>query len=255
MSTSNPYETTKLVNEYLLFHYGTPEEILPYPDGPTAALDFAERAVTEMFDLDRLPNDARALDVGCAVGRSSYTLSRVCQEVIGIDFSHAFVEAARSLGVLGEAPYERVDEGRLTTTLIARLPVGSRPKHVQFEQGDATALRRDLGTFDAVLLANLICRLPQPNQCLNRLQDLVKPGGQLVITSPYTWLDEFTPSENWLGGFEHTEDGPIVTIDALQAALAPHFELKTRRNLPFLIREHARKFQWSVAEGSQWERI
>jgi len=254
MATSNPYETAKLVNEYLLFHYGQGEEILPYPDGPTGALDFAERAVTEMFELDRLPAKARALDVGCAVGRSSFTLSRVCEEVIGIDFSHAFVEAAHNLGQAGESPYDRVDEGRLTTSLVARLPEGARPRCVSFEQGDAMALRDDLGTFDAVLLANLICRLPEPNRCLDRLHDLVKPGGQLVITSPYTWLDDFTPPANWLGGFQHVQDGPIVTIDSLQSSLAGKFTLKIRRNLPFLIREHARKFQWSVAEGSLWER-
>ena len=67
----NPYETDKLLNEYLLFHYAAPGEILPWPGGPHDALDYAVRCVTECLDTKSLPPSARALDVGCAVGRSS----------------------------------------------------------------------------------------------------------------------------------------------------------------------------------------
>ena len=56
----NTYESERLLGEYLLFHYGRPEEILPYPFGPSAALDFAVRAVTECVDAARLSHDARA---------------------------------------------------------------------------------------------------------------------------------------------------------------------------------------------------
>ena len=251
----NPYETEKLVSEYLLFHYGKADEILPYEFGPHHALHFAERAVAEMFKLEQCPNKTRALDLGCAVGRSSYTLSAHFEEVIGIDFSHAFVNAAASLKA-GPLDYLRVDEGSLTTPLQARIPKGAQPERVHFEQGDAMHLREDLGAFDAALLANLICRLPEPRKCLDRLPGLIKPGGQLVITSPYTWLDEFTPRAQWLGGYEHDDgQGPIVTIAALQEALQPAFELAETKDLPFLIREHARKFQWSVAQGSRWIRV
>ena len=41
---SEYYETEKLVNEYLLFHYGKPKEILAYEDfGPTDSTDFPKR--------------------------------------------------------------------------------------------------------------------------------------------------------------------------------------------------------------------
>ena len=114
-------------------------------------------------------------------------------------------------------------------------------------------LRSTLGSFDVVLMANLIDRLRAPQRCLAQLPGLVHPGGQLVITSPYTWLEDFTPRENWVGGFER--DGAVVhTLDGLQAALAQDFELAGTRDLPFLIREHARKFQLSVAQASLWKR-
>ena len=52
---TNPYETDRLLSEYLLFHYGTAEEILPYDFGPKSALDFPVRAVTETLEVSALP--------------------------------------------------------------------------------------------------------------------------------------------------------------------------------------------------------
>jgi hypothetical protein len=40
---NNPYESTKLLGEYLLFHYGKNEEVLPWPNGPVEALGFTKR--------------------------------------------------------------------------------------------------------------------------------------------------------------------------------------------------------------------
>jgi putative 4-mercaptohistidine N1-methyltranferase len=249
----NIYETDRLLAEYLLFHYGKDAEVLPWPGGPVDALGYPVRCVTECFDLAALPAEARALDLGCAVGRSTFELARHCHTVIGIDYSELFVATAAELAELGALPYARRDEGELNTPLVAHAPQGVDTARVHFEHGDAMRLREDLGSFDAVLLANLIDRLHEPRRCLARLPALVKPGGQLVIASPYTWLEEFTPRENWLGGFEW--DGRAVTTRAaLEEALTPDFELLAERQMPFFIREHQRKFQWSVAEATTWRR-
>ena len=249
----NIYETDKLLAEYLLFHFGTPEEVLPYAGGSRAALGYPQRCVSECVDTARLPEKARALDLGCAVGRSTFELARHCGEVIGVDFSRRFIDAADALRLAGALDYLRADEGALTTPCRALVPTEIDRGRVRFETGDAMELRTDLGAFDVVLMANLIDRLREPQRCLARLAALVKAGGQLIITSPYTWLEEFTPRENWLGGFDR--DGRRVTTrDGLQAALADDFQLAATRDLPFLIREHARKFQWSVAEATVWQR-
>jgi putative 4-mercaptohistidine N1-methyltranferase len=248
----NIYETDQLLAEYLLFHYGEDDEILTWPTGPRDALHYPVRCVTECFDLTRVPADARALDLGCAVGRSTFELARHCREVIGIDYSQRFIAAANELRHRHELPYERRDEGDLTTPLTARVPPGIDVLRVHFERGDAMDLRDHLGAFDAVLLANLIDRLPDPKRCLSRLPGLLNPGGQLVITSPYTWLEEFTPRDNWLG-FRRDSDS-ISTHAALRSLLDADFEFLRAKDLPFLIREHQRKFQWSVAEATIWRR-
>lgn len=135
----NPYETQKLRDEYLLFHFGTAAEILPYPEGPAEALGFAARTVTET--LPPVPV-ARALDLGCAVGRSAFELSAFCDSVAAIDFSSTFIDAARELQSRGTLDYLRLEEGAVSTPLVARVPATARPERVQFETGDATDLRR-----------------------------------------------------------------------------------------------------------------
>lgn len=238
--SDNIYETRRLLDEYLLFHYGSANEVLPWTFGPKEALDFAVRTVTELIES---PAQGRALDLGCAVGRSSFELASLgFSEVVGIDYSHSFIDAAKTLQTGAPLTYERLDEGlqRTTLTALAKPSAG-----IQFEQGDAMSLRADLGSFDLVHAANLLCRLTHPQKLIERLHDLVKPGGQLLLTTPCTWLADFTPPENWPTG---------STRDWLREKLSEHFTLELERDLPFLIREHARKYQWSVAWGTRWRR-
>ena len=247
------YETDKAVSEYLLFHYGSSEEILPYPNGPVSALHYPVRCVVECVDSGLLESGARALDLGCAVGRSAFELARICKSVIGIDYSQSFIDAANTLIKNGSLNYSRLEEGELTTELTASVPEGVEANRVDFQQGDASNLPEDIGTFDVVLAANLIDRLGNPMAFLESLPGLLNPGGQLVITSPYTWLEECTPKGNWIGGFQD-ENGPKRTLAGLVSVLGEHFSQVREVDLPFLIREHARKFQWSVAQGTVWIR-
>ena len=242
----NIYETERLLNEYLLFHYGADDEVLPWDFGPKDGLNFAQRSVSELLDGTIITGQARALDLGCAVGRSSFELARECREVIGIDYSHRFVKAAETLRTDRSLKYLRHDEARASTPLVAQRPPDAEVKRIRFEQGDAEDLRKDLGAFDVVHAANLLCRLSQPRKLLRRLPALVKPGGQLLLTTPCTWMEEFTPSAHWPKG---------STFDWLQDKLGESFTLEHRVDLPFLIREHARKFQWSVALGTRWVRM
>lgn len=239
----NLYETRKLLGEYLLFHYGSADEILP-DDAPSAmheALDFAVRT-TEHFGSHEV---ARGLDLGCAVGRSAFEMSRTCHEVIGIDFSRSFIDAAERLRSGSTLPYQRLEEAHIATDLEARLPEDFETERLHFETGDAMNLRADLGSFDRVHAANLLCRLPEPQRLLDRLPALVKPGGELVLATPCTWLAEFTPPENWPAG---------STFHWLKERLSADFELIRQTNEPFLIRETARKFQFTFSLVTVWQR-
>ena len=55
----------------------------------------------------------RALDVGCAVGRSSFELAREYGEVVGLEYSHAFVAKCQELKMTGQSEYWLAGEGDL----------------------------------------------------------------------------------------------------------------------------------------------
>jgi putative 4-mercaptohistidine N1-methyltranferase len=241
------YESDQAVSEYLLFHYGDPDLQMPWPQGPRIATDFPARCVETGLGRDPLPAQARALELGCAVGRAAFELSKSCADVVAFDRSEAFIAAARRLQRESQLSFFVAVEGTLTEPATARLPPGSRPSKVRFEVGDALDLPADLGTFDVVLAANLLDRLPKPASFLRNLPSLIRPGGRLILTSPYTWLEAYTPRTEWLG----TEGRR--TSECLQRHL-PDFTLLRRADLPFVIREHSRKFQWSVAEATVWLR-
>ncbi|MDB6031048.1 MAG: uncharacterized protein JWM16_1386 [Verrucomicrobiales bacterium] len=249
---ANFYETEKAVSEYLLFHYGTKADVLPF-GGPEAALNYPARCVSECLDIHLLPAQARGLDLGCAVGRATFELARHCETVVGIDFSQRFVEVATVLREAGTMIFSFADEGELTRKATATLPPDIERERVTFLQGDAQTIPASIGQFDVVLMANLIDRLQNPMQCLIGIEPCIQAGGQLIITSPYTWLPEYTPKAHWLGGFLRNNQ-QVHTFDTLSEILLPRFELLSRKNLPFLIREHARKYQWSIAEATVWRK-
>ncbi len=244
----NSYESDELLQQYLVFHYATAGEQFPYAFGGADALDFPRRCVVEGIDFGRLPGALRALDLGCSVGRASFELARHCAEVVGIDFSQSFIDAANRLKADGRHAATRLDEGSATTQLMLLVDPSIDRSRLVFEQGDAQRIREDIGEFDVVIACNLICRLPEPMRLLERLSRLVKPGGQLFITTPFTWLEAYTPSANWLG------DGAQDSFAGLRKALEPGFALEKQWDMPFLIREHARKFQYSIAQASRWIR-
>ncbi len=246
MSTSF-YETDAALAQYLLFHYGTPEQICPLLPEARAACGFPVRCVTEPLSRLELKSTARALDLGCAVGRSSFELARTFGEVVGLDFSARFIAAAEAMQRDGAMTIRAPREGAAVDEFYLELPPGLPRDRVQFRQGDACALPADLGRFDLILLANLIDRVPEPAQCLAQLPALVAPGGWLVLTSPYTWLEEYTPRGKWL-------DQGQGTLTSLRAHLAPAFTLAPTFNLPMVIRDHHRKAQWTVTEASLWQR-
>jgi putative 4-mercaptohistidine N1-methyltranferase len=249
---SSFYESDDLVDQYLLFHYGTGDDQLPFPFGPRDALFYPIRCVSEF--LPEIGQVERALDLGCAVGRSTFELSRWAREVVGIDLSHRFVAAANHVRKNGRIEIRRVEEGEIVTRLSRELPVELSRERCRFEVGDAMNLRPDIGRFDVVLAANLIDRVKSPENLLKTFSVLVHRGGHLILSSPYTWMEEFTPKAEWLGGTYEPSGDSASTLDRIRSAFRGSFDLKLTKDIQFLIREHARKFQWSVAQASLWQR-
>lgn len=242
------YETDAAVSQYCEFQYGP-----SYFDVPNYAVQCAAICSRSTREGAR----RRALDLGCAVGRATFELAKEFELVTGIDFSARFIRVALQLKEKGVVHYERIEEGSIVSYHEARLSDGNLDAvadRVEFFQGDASNLKPQFTDYDLILAANLIDRLLDPRRFLETIHQRLKPGGVLVITSPYTWLEEFTKKEDWLGGFRKAGE-PYWTIDALRDLLGRHFEmLDEPQDLAFVIRETRRKFQHTLAEVTVWER-
>lgn len=244
------YESDETLQQYILFHYGDAEDQLPWDFGPRQDLGFPVRCVTEGVEVEALPARGRALEVGCALGRSSFELARIFDSVTGIDYSDAFIMAARMLYREGSFHLRIKETGTITREIVVSRPAGVTGQ-IRFEQGDAQRLPEDMGSYDCVLAANLLCRLERPLDFLRELPRLVNTGGQLIITTPNTWLESFTAQNFWIGATPETGE----PLEALEKDLSPFFKLDKCWDMPFLIREHQRKYQWSVAQATRWIRL
>lgn len=248
---ASSYETDALLSQYAEFHYG--DEIFGVPNFPKAlaniAVDAHRRLGNRSFE--------RALDLGCATGRASFELARVFKRVVGIDFSARFIQAGAKLAENGSLRYTLPDEGELVSYYERRLDelgLAEVANRVEFWQGDACNLKDIHTGFDLILAANLIDRLYSPRRFLKDVAHRLSPGGLLILASPYTWLEEHTKREEWIGGFK--KDGESwTTLDGLKEVLSSHFELvQGPQSVPFVIRETKRKHQHTLSELTVWKR-
>lgn len=251
---ANPYETDELVSQYLEFHYG--EEHFGVENFARRCGEIAnEAAVREGLTGD----NTRALDIGCAVGRTSFELATHFGEVDALDFSARFINAAVELQQAGIKRYTMKTEGSLVdfkeTQLASLGYVESAPK-CNFMQGDACNLADKYSGYDLIFAGNLIDRLYSPKQFLSTIHERLNIGGLLILTSPYTWLEEYTEPDQWLGGFKDNVGENFTTLDGLKETLGVCFELvEEPQDVPFVIRETARKFQHTLAQMTIWRRI
>ncbi len=243
------YETDKQLSEYAEFHYG--DTYYGVPNFPKALSDYAIQSLQSKATKT-------ALDLGCATGRATFELAKHFDHVTGIDFSARFIDLAVKLAQQGVVRYTMVNEGDLVNyqeRSLDELKLDDVTQKVDFWQGDACNLKPQFTGYDFILAANLIDRLYSPRQFLSNIHHRLNVGGVLMITSPYTWLDEHTPRDEWIGGYK--QDGEnVTTLDGLKEVLGQHFKLmQPPIEIPFVIRETRHKFQHTLSEVTLWERL
>ncbi len=243
------YESDDLISQYCEFHYGA--EYYGVANFPRLAAELC-REVCGGRPI------RRALDLGCATGRSSFELARFCDSVTGIDFSARFVKVGLELKEKGSVRYAIPEEGELFSyheKNMSDLGLTDVRERVEFWQGDAHNLKPQFKDYDLVLACNLIDRLYEPSRFLMNIRERMNTGGLLVLFSPYTWLEEFTPQAQWLGG-KKVDGENVTTLEGLQDLLKPHFKhVGEPRDVEFVIRETRRKFQHSVSQMTVWEKL
>jgi SAM-dependent methyltransferase len=125
-------------------------------------------------DFDQFPvgPGERLLDLGCGAGRHSFEAYRRGADVISLDYS--FDDVVGVGGMLAAMAAE------------GQVPVRARAGAVR---GDAFALPFADGTFDRVVVAEILEHLPADTLAMTELARVLRPGGLAAVTVP-AWLPE-----------------------------------------------------------------
>jgi len=244
--SDNIYETDTSTSQYCDFHYG--EEYF-------GVKNFPKNSVELLLPFFKNINTNKVLDLGCAVGRSSFELANYFNEVVAIDYSHKFIEVAKNLQESVQIDFSVTLEGDLSEKRsidLKTLDLHENKNNITFLQGDAQNLDASLNNFDLIFCSNLIDRLQDPKVFLKAIQSRLSENGILVLLSPYTWLEEYTPKQNWIGGYQDNGQD-IFTLEALKSELSS-LELAQCIDVEFVIKETNRKFQHTISQMSIWSK-
>ena len=98
--------------------------------------------------------------------------------------------------------------------MIREAMKGERPGNLTFEVADAVSLPYADGSFDAVLIANALHVMPEPEKALQEIGRVLRPGGVLIAPNFVEHRGGFV-SRLWSGilklagiRFEHQWSGP-----------------------------------------------
>ncbi len=168
----------------------------------TRGLERRLQIVRRYVDLE----DKRMLDIGCGVGAFVRRLSEFSPAVYGVD-----IDA------------ERVAEGAREVPNLA-LAVG---EHLPFAQG----------TFDVVLLHEVLEHVTDDEETLRQAARVLVPGGRVVVFCPNR-LYPFETHGIFLGKRYVFGNMPLVNYlpDPLRRRLVPHARAYTKRGLRRLYR-------------------
>jgi 2-polyprenyl-3-methyl-5-hydroxy-6-metoxy-1,4-benzoquinol methylase len=109
----------------------------------------------------------RVLDIGCSEGILAVLLARAGHRVLGVDVEPAAIAAAQRL---------LRDESA---------PVRAR---VEWRIADALTVHLGSSAFDTVVLGQMLEHLEHPSAMLERAFAWLKPGAQLVLTTPFGYM-------------------------------------------------------------------
>jgi SAM-dependent methyltransferase len=133
-------------------------------EGTVGSRDFQQVSRRRIHWMCAQVGGPDVLDLGCSQGIASILLAREGHRVVGIDREHEAIRAAR----------ERLDQ--------EESPVRER---VEFRVGEGRAVGFPDESFDAVLLGEVLEHQLDPGKLLAEARRVLRPGGRLVITTPY----------------------------------------------------------------------
>ena len=120
----------------------------------------------------------KALDLGCATGRSSYELAKEFEKVEGIDFSARFIQ----VGVMFKEKNTLACGNKIFD--LQKLGYDTIKEKVSFYQGDANNLKPNFNAYDLIMATNTKERFYEPKEFLQEVHNRINKEGILVLILP-----------------------------------------------------------------------
>jgi SAM-dependent methyltransferase/uncharacterized protein YbaR (Trm112 family) len=213
---------------YLDAHWGDRAE------PPPEAAGFGARELAER--IGRLPRVARAVELGCSVGRIVAELAVTADHVVGIDLQPAAVRRARRILDGERVAYARRLTGRhYAAASIAGLAVPAARRTLIC--GDVLDPPLIPGHNDRVVALNMLDSVPRPRLLLSVLDGLCRHGGELVLSSPYSWQSSVMEDAERIGGAD-----PASDLAALLREGPGRYEIEEEADVSWALRRDARSF-------------
>ena len=154
-----------------------------------------------------------AVDVGCKLGRMAAEVSAAgAERTIGVDLSAPALEEARRILFHreGSPPLTFALRARRTRPVVAALPWRLSPDRLSFVCADARRLPLRDGAADLVLLLNVVDAAPKPAEIVQEAWRCVAPGGRLVISDPFDYVDTGKRSDHIYELTDFLDAGDVV---------------------------------------------
>ncbi|MCG3661254.1 5-histidylcysteine sulfoxide synthase [Aliarcobacter butzleri] len=187
----NFYESDESISSYCDLYYGKDNLYTNYVDLLRPYLK----------DL----KNSKALDLGCCVGRTSFELAKIYDEVLGIDFSTNYINIGVKLKLYDFVNYKIKKEDKTFEERAISLKDFDLEKvkdKVSFMQGDACNLKEIYKDFDLIFYSSLIDKLYYPKKFLEDVSRRINKNGFFVFLSSHNWFNEYINENNLFLEFE-----------------------------------------------------
>lgn len=234
--SASRYDAPAALSAYLWSHYA---DIFKDPEASAAYGQWAGE-----FSA----SSGVALDAGCATGRFTFEMARKFDFAVGIDRSRPFISTARELLRTGRLTFLVREEGRICSEreIILRW----RPINLEFIVADAHALPFRSGAFAGVASLNILDKVARPLAHLVEVSRVARArDSQLLVSDPFSWSEEISPPEEWLGGtLDGRFSGPALDniadlLSETGSQFWPPWEIVRRGSVWWKIRNHANHFE------------
>lgn len=188
---NNFYESDESISSYCDLYYGKDNLYTNYVDLLRPYLK----------DL----KNSKALDLGCCVGRTSFELAKIYDEVLGIDFSANYINIGVKLKLYDFVNYKIKKQDKTFEERAISLKDFDLEKvkdKVSFMQGDACNLKEIYKDFDLIFYSSLIDKLYYPKKFLEDVSRRINKNGFFVFLSSHNWFNKHINENNLFLEFE-----------------------------------------------------